>query len=238
MAESTGKGARPSQAEKESISSPKHCQACGTAVKDHSGPHGPQRCLVGLVGALRERIDALEQQSARQDEQLRRKQDLHIERRNALLATIDVLEERIAHLEKASPCASKVDTTVVFRSPSANASNKSVTTKDTCRGVDDGVSVLDGNSDCSETHGSDRSVQEPRLGANSCKPPGSLPELEASSGDTQTNLLDRGAWVNGPRVLLTKGTASVLGSKCGICVETTLRCRLELRLPMSTRLLD
>ena len=96
-----GKGARPSQAEKESISSPKHCQACGTAVKDHLGPHGPQRCLVGLVGALRERIDALEQQSARHDEQLRREQYtlsakmLYLRRLTSLRSVLLILRKRL-----------------------------------------------------------------------------------------------------------------------------------------------
>ena len=41
--------------------SPKHCTVCKTLVKDHPGPHDKDRCVVGLVGALRSRVDALEE---------------------------------------------------------------------------------------------------------------------------------------------------------------------------------
>ena len=54
---------------------------------------------MGLVSALNERIDVLEQQNAWYDEELRRERELHLELQNALLATIDVLEERIVQLE-------------------------------------------------------------------------------------------------------------------------------------------
>ena len=56
---------------------------------------------MGIVDALKKRIDALEQLTARHSEELRHEQDLHIERQNALLATIEVLEERILKLERA-----------------------------------------------------------------------------------------------------------------------------------------
>ena len=94
MPDSMEKGARPSQ---EASFAPKHCTACGTAVKDYLGP--PQRCLMGLVSALNEWIDVLEQQNACKDEELCREQEFHLERQNALLATIGVLEERIVQLE-------------------------------------------------------------------------------------------------------------------------------------------
>ena len=37
------------------------CSACKTLVKDPPGPHGKDRCVVGLVGTLRSRIDTLEE---------------------------------------------------------------------------------------------------------------------------------------------------------------------------------
>ena len=40
--------------------SPKHCSACGTFVKEHLGPHGKGRCVVGTLTALRERVEKLE----------------------------------------------------------------------------------------------------------------------------------------------------------------------------------
>ena len=42
----------------------------------------------------------LEEKTARHDEELRSERDLHLERQGALLATIEVLEERIASLEE------------------------------------------------------------------------------------------------------------------------------------------
>ena len=72
------------------------------AVRDHLGPHGPQRCVVGLVDSLKRRIDEPEQTSAQHDQELRCEQDLHVERQNALLTQIDTLEERIANLQKRS----------------------------------------------------------------------------------------------------------------------------------------
>ena len=102
MAESSEKAAPSSSADSELLPSPKHCQACGVAVKDHLGPHGRQRCVAGLIDSLKQRIDVLEQLGSRHDEELRREKDLHVERQSALLATIEALEERIVCLEKAS----------------------------------------------------------------------------------------------------------------------------------------
>ena len=43
--------------------SQKHCTVCKMLVRDHPGPHGKERCVVGLVGTLRSKIDALEETS-------------------------------------------------------------------------------------------------------------------------------------------------------------------------------
>ena len=94
------KSARPCLSEKEPSASAKHCSACGVLVKDHAGSHGPQRCVAELIKALQQRIDVLEEKTARHDEELRSERDLHLERQGALLATIEVLEERIASLEQ------------------------------------------------------------------------------------------------------------------------------------------
>ena len=36
------------------------CNGCGNPVKDELGPHGNDRCITGIVNALRERVVQLE----------------------------------------------------------------------------------------------------------------------------------------------------------------------------------
>ena len=77
----------------------KHCSVCGVAVKDHLGPHGPAKCLVKLVESFSQRVEQLELLSKRQADELQLQGKLHVERQEALLATIEDLEERVASLE-------------------------------------------------------------------------------------------------------------------------------------------
>ena len=75
------------------------CSACGLPTKDHPGPVGQSKCLVGLLNILRTRVDELERAAQEREEQLRQHELLSVERQEALLATITTLEERVVHLE-------------------------------------------------------------------------------------------------------------------------------------------
>lgn len=55
--EVTGSGAPASD---QSSNSSKSCTACKKPTKDHFGPYGKDRCVVGLLDSLRSRVDKLE----------------------------------------------------------------------------------------------------------------------------------------------------------------------------------
>ena len=78
----------------------KHCSVCGVAVKDHLGPHGPAKCLVKLIELLSQCIERLGNDKKRQADELQLQSRLHVERQEALLATIEALDERVVSLEQ------------------------------------------------------------------------------------------------------------------------------------------
>jgi len=57
---SEASGMASSQLVSGNLTTPKHCTACGTLVKEHLGPHGKGRCVVGTLTALQERVEKLE----------------------------------------------------------------------------------------------------------------------------------------------------------------------------------
>ena len=77
----------------------KHCSVCDVGVKEHLGPHGPVKCLVKLIDSLSQCIQQLESDNKRQAIELQEQSKLSVERQEALLATIEVLDERVASLE-------------------------------------------------------------------------------------------------------------------------------------------
>ena len=85
----------------------KHCSVCNEATKGHLGPYGPGRCIRGIVIKLTERVDELEKAGKIKDKQLRELERLSAERQEALLATIQVLDEQIKHMEKRQESSSK-----------------------------------------------------------------------------------------------------------------------------------
>ena len=80
-------------------SSVKHCTVCKVPVTNHACPHGPSKCLLCLLTALRERVDCLEVEAARRDVDFREQEKLHLQRQEGLLATIECLESRVQRLE-------------------------------------------------------------------------------------------------------------------------------------------
>ena len=81
-----------------------HCKACQSPVKDHFGPHGVGKCVVGLLAAFRQRIERLETDLVRSQTQycadLDRLSKSHTDRLDGLLGTITMLETKVSSLEK------------------------------------------------------------------------------------------------------------------------------------------
>ena len=77
----------------------KRCAACRQPVKDHPGPVGQAKCMVGMVNALAKRVVDLECAATKRESDFREHEMLAAQRQEALLATIATLEERIGHLE-------------------------------------------------------------------------------------------------------------------------------------------
>ena len=86
--------------------SPKHCSACGLLVKEHAGPHGKGRCLLGLLKDLQTRVCSLESDLATQAnahaEEFMRLGALHEQRVDGLLATVVELQEQVHELRSSS----------------------------------------------------------------------------------------------------------------------------------------
>lgn len=76
-----------------------HCTSCGEPTKGHFGPYGPNKCIFGTVCKLVTRVDELEARCAKKEEELRQLDKISTARQEALLATIDALEERLQDLE-------------------------------------------------------------------------------------------------------------------------------------------
>ena len=72
-------------------SSVKHCTVCKVPVKDHAGPHGRSKCLLGLLTALRERVDCLEVEAARHDVDFRQQENSTCSGRKGSLLRLSVL---------------------------------------------------------------------------------------------------------------------------------------------------
>ena len=98
---------RSSVDENRPFSQGKHCSVCNEPTKGHLGPYGPGRCIRGIVIKLTERVDELEKAGKIKDKQLRELERLSAERQEALLATIQVLDEQIKHMEKRQESSSK-----------------------------------------------------------------------------------------------------------------------------------
>ena len=86
--------------------SPKHCLECGVLVKEHSGPHGKDRCLVGTLKDLQLRVQSLEGElktrSQFHTEELARLNALHDQRVDGLLASLEELQEQVNDLRSAT----------------------------------------------------------------------------------------------------------------------------------------
>ena len=60
MADGNSTCAPSAETETNSSSSSKpHCQGCGAAVIDHPGPNGPNRCMIKIIDALKDRVSVL-----------------------------------------------------------------------------------------------------------------------------------------------------------------------------------
>ena len=68
-------------------------------MKDHPGPTGQLKCLVGRLNSLEERIIVLESAVATRDETLAEQEALATKRQDALLAMISGLEDKIDRLQ-------------------------------------------------------------------------------------------------------------------------------------------
>ena len=84
----------------------KHCCACCVPVKEHAGPHGPSKCLLGRLNALEQRIELLEADASRRELEFGELESLHLKRQEGRLAQIEALDERVQQLEseKSSLC--------------------------------------------------------------------------------------------------------------------------------------
>ena len=80
------------------------CKGCNGPVKDHIGPHGLGKCMVGVINSVKERVEllekALQEMECHHREEIQRICGVHDKRVDGLLATIDGFEQRIAALEK------------------------------------------------------------------------------------------------------------------------------------------
>ena len=97
MADSVGSDSA-ALGKEDGTSSQKHCTACRVPVKDHIGPHGKEKCVLGVLKSLRERISALEevveQNELRHAEELREQSALHAKRVDSLMALIENLQQQ------------------------------------------------------------------------------------------------------------------------------------------------
>jgi len=75
------------------------CTACKMPVKDHLGPVGSSKCLVGTLKALADRVAELELVVAERDDDIRKLEALSTKRHGSLLALISSLEERLDSLD-------------------------------------------------------------------------------------------------------------------------------------------
>ena len=81
------------------------------------GAHGPSKCLVGAFAALTDRVAELERCVAKSEDDLRDHEALAVKRREALLATIATLEERIDRLEELRGSDSRISGAAACSSP-------------------------------------------------------------------------------------------------------------------------
>ena len=105
-----------------SSSSKPHCQGCGAAVKDHPGPHGPNRCMIKIIDALKDRVSVLKKEGERHVE-LHHQEQMSLKRHEALLATIELLEERVDTLTAQLADVSCLRTNKSNSEPAANKSS-------------------------------------------------------------------------------------------------------------------
>jgi len=74
--------------------------ACGEPAKGHLGPYGPMKCLRGIVLSLSKKVEELERRCQLSSEEYRTLQELSSQRQEALLVTIDSLQNDIERLEE------------------------------------------------------------------------------------------------------------------------------------------
>ena len=80
-----------------------HCKACLGPVKDHVGPHGVGKCVVGILNGLQSRIEKLESalvaSEAQHEKELEQLNTAHEKKVEALLAVLDCLERKMNVLQ-------------------------------------------------------------------------------------------------------------------------------------------
>ena len=80
-------------------STTKKCSGCNLPTKDHPGPVGKSKCLVGMLKALTERVSDLEKTATEREEDFAREKSLAEQRQETFLSVIASLEERVETLE-------------------------------------------------------------------------------------------------------------------------------------------